>query len=357
MKREEISRAVGEIDASYIEEAAEKETIRPRKLRRGSMLSLAACAAIVIVAGAALHGTLEADITAGNSGGEAAQAEDGSAQAAETDGNVDSSGTDSSGMMPDQKEEKRALVFNEAALRPAVGGLYELDATEFIPMEQKELLAYFQAELPIPEIIPDLRPVSPEEPMGIYGREQRLDAVYRDMSSFVFANDDGSRRAGMTLSKVSHAVDVEADLTEEGPLHLMNVNGRELVVFQDSQTADRTVFYVQWMQADTGWRVWSTGLSDKEFLQLLSTLVMPENQLGNHSCEGELLAIDQTARHVWIQPENGNGIGVNLPERIDMDTLCLYDHARVTWRGEPATLGNVWAEQMVDFTPLKGVQP
>ncbi len=353
MKREDISRAVGDIDAAYIEEASEKETAKEKNRWFKPTLALVACAAIAVTAVLTLRGG--SDPTTGNADGSAAIAENSDIAMGQGVGDDAQEAADE--ILTDQDKEKQAVSCNEASIRPAVTGLYDLQEDDFVPLDEHELLDYYQAALPVAEILPELYPAAREQEAGIYCRGQERAAVYHDMNRFAFSSADGGQQVTVTLSRANHAPTVAIDPAEEGSLRLTSVNGRELVVFRDSRQAGKPVFYVQWMQEDTGWQVWTSGVTEEAFMKLLSAIVNPANIPNINDCEGELLVIDKGAHHVWIKPENGNSIGVNLPKDFDMEALCLHDRVRVVWRGEPATLGCVWPGQLEEFTPLKGEQP
>lgn len=352
MKREDISRAVGDIDTAYIEEAAEE----PHHSRRPWVkwaLPLAACflliCAAVLPTGVPADGAPppnggtpvsgEADGAPPSNGGTAVSGEADSAAKIETDEEI----------VPecdtDQREAVcRQLRFNDARLL-AVSGDINLSAEDFVPMSRAELLAYFGTALPVSQALPSLRPLSPEPAdYGLY--RSSGGEIYRDGNAFPFVSGDGSQRVDILLSKASHYVCVTPEPTEDEALHFTAVNGRDLAVFRDGGT-----LYVEWMQSGVGWRVQAQGLSDEDFVQLLTVLVKPVEHVPEQTLTGRIQTLDPYAHALWVAAEDGSGgVRVELPADTQMDTLQLGDRVTVTWTGECATLQTVWAEQLVDLS-------
>ena len=53
-----------------------------------------------------------------------------------------------------------------------------------------------------------------------------------------------------------------------------------------------------------------------------------------------------------LAPQYSRGYGVNLPSGYSTDGYSLGDRVEVTYRGEPATIRTIWAEQFVDVKSL-----
>ena len=366
MKREKISRALGEIDTAYIEEAAQEPDHRkkPGKHWTKVMLPMAACVAIILTAALYLpHRLPDAEQTGMNQNGQenhTASSENLMEPAKDqTDRDKKESLEHDSDLCFEVR--KTALQSNDAVLYPAAQCEIELLAEDFVPMSRDELLDYFDAVLPVSEVLPELQPAAANDTAetqlpehGIYCRNRGTGAVYHDLSSFRFANADGSKQLGITLSKTGHHVDVQPCVLKSEPLDFTEVNGRELVVFRNVGQECDMDFYVEWMQNGVGWRVGAAGLHEKEFYRVLQTLVIPEEPIVQHRITGELIAIDPYAHSVGVCPEQGLVIRVLLPEDVELEDLTLSDKVTVTWNGEPALLQTVWKEQLVEFTPLKG---
>lgn len=348
MKREDISRAVGDIDTEYIEEAADEEPHRKHGAPWKWALTAAACVALVLTA--ALYQTDRRPMSQGSGENASAGA---AADCSESQPELDSDGDETcapESAAPDT--EKGALPeFNDAILHPAVGSTIQLLADDFVPLSQEELLTYFQTELPISDILPELYPFAQEDtpPSGVYRSGGGRGETYYDRSRFSYANLEGSQQLQILLSRVSHGQNVQPQLLTDGRLRFTPVNGRRLAVFRDGDT-----LYVEWMQHDVGWRVRADGLPGETFYQLLTQLVEPAELTEQQSLTGQLRVIDPQAHTVAVQPEQGRGVQVRLPQDFAMDQLHLYDRVTVTWQGECASLGAVWTEQLLEFTPQKG---
>lgn len=355
MKREDISRAVGDIDTAYIEEAAEE----PDQKKMGKpwmkrVLPIAACVTLVLTSAWFLWQR----VPLGQAGAAAQDSLCGSIGDCQenTDMSPDS-GTDGAAPETDNTSKDQAasqtVQFNDAHLRPVAGGEIELLAEDFVPMSREELLTYFDTTLPISQMLPELRPLSPSQmdlwPYGLYRRNGG--EIYHDQTIFPFANSDGSKQVQIQLSKVRHMAGVVPELREDGVLHRTAVNGRELTVFRDR---DSGVLYVEWLQNGVGWRVWAAGLTEETFYQLLVGLVEPMDPRPTQTLSGQVFGIDPRAHTVWVVPEDGSGMMVELPADCSMEKIQMYDRVQVIWQGEPATLQTVWKEQLTEFTVLKG---
>lgn len=338
MKREDISRAVGDIDTAYIEEAAGE----PHHSRRPWVkwaLPLAAC--FLLICTAVLPAGVPGDSDPPSNGGTAVSGEADSAAKIETDEEI----------VPEYNTESEEAVycqlrFNDARLL-AVSGDIDLSAEDFVPMSRAELLAYFGTALPVSQALPSLRPLFPEPAdYGLY-RSSR-GQIYRDGNAFPFVSGDGSQRVDILLSKASHYACVTPEPTEDETLCFTPVNGRDLAVFRDGGT-----LYVEWMQSGVGWRVQAQGLSEEDFVQLLTMLVKPVEHVPEQTLTGRIQTLDPCAHALWVAAEDGSGgVRVELPADTQMDTFQLGDRVTVTWTGECATLQTVWAAQLVTFTTL-----
>ena len=340
MRREDISRAVGEIDTMYLEEAADEPQRRAaRKRRWKGVFPIAACFALVLTSVWVLSHDGSMELESSTEQAEHAARDD---QAA-SDG---SSYGDAAAGHVDQ------FLYNDAKLSPAPMQEVDLIGMKFVPMRREALLAYFETELPVSEILPDLTQISSEQmreegmSYGLYQKEHG--EVFYDENCFSFVDAEGSVRVDIRLSKVRHSAGVQPEIS--GTLRTTTVNGRALTVFRDR---DRGILHVEWMQHGVGWRICADGLEDPEFYQLLAGLVEPTAAAAEQSLAGRIEVLDPQAHAVWIVPEHGASMRVELPENFDMESIRLFDEVRVTWQGEPATLQTVWAEQLTEFEVQK----
>lgn len=345
MKREDISRALGDIDPAFVEEAADQPPGRrpaPGFLRWA--MPVAACVGVVLLVVWGPSPAVDGQETcAGQSTAEMAQASSGTAQPP----------ADSSGIGAPENEAERdqyknmsgSLVCNHARLQPAVHGEVDLKGGDFVPMDRGALLDYYGVELPIPQVLPDLDPLDGPEEQGLWRQEDGQ--VYRDSNGFSFANAAGDRQVELVLSKASHFVQVLPQLLDGETLQFTPVNGLYLAVFQGDGT-----LYTEWMQGEVGWRLSAHGLTHGEFYRLLAALISPVEPEPEHSLTGEIGVIDPVARSLWLDPPEGRSIRVQLPQGVPMEDLKLGDRATVTWRGECATLDTVWAQQLMEWRVL-----
>ena len=341
MTSEQLYEALGEIDDNDIQDA--HQPVRRRRIRHWA--ALAACLALVLAAGVWWnwnHG----------SGSESAPAEDAADGSAALPSTGDVGDLSDGNCIPGEPEEdsfKTELVCNDARLAPAAMNLYELDAADFVPMSRGELLDYYQAELPMEDLFPELKQIPAQETWGIYRRDQGSGAVYYD--AICLAYTDGVRRVELTLSRASHAFQVLPEPVEKGKLEPTQVNGRQLYVFRDGNQ-----LYTSWMEGQTGWQLLTTGLSEADFSLLLSQMVTPGDDTDLRTQEGEPIAIDPQARRLALKAADGTILGVRLPEDLEPEEYRLSDRVRVEWRGEPATLGTVWAGQLENIESLEGAE-
>lgn len=325
-----FSQAMCEVDDRYYEEAA---GYRRRRYRWVKFASLAACAAVVLaVSSASLQ----------RHPGQTPPEDD---PPAVTQG-------DSQG---DAAGQAVTVHINESGAPSAVTGNICLGGDDYAPMTYEALLAYFDVSLPISETLPGFARQSGG--FGVYATEDR--GVYYDGNSILFASADGTRRVCVGLAKVwKHTYDL-LDLTGD-TLAFTEINGRDLALFHYTAEDGADCYYAEFLQNDVAFLVGSENLSLGEYVKCLEALVeQGQGDAGDtRTITGTITAVDPYANHLGIllcgdgAPPYSRGYGIELPEGYSAGDWALGDLAEVTYRGEPATICTIWAEQIVEIRPL-----
>lgn len=347
MKREELSKALDQLDPSYIEEAADGPIRRPQSRRwLRAALPLAACLLLVLLSPFIQQKDREGEISGEQSGG----AEQSASGIAEPDQGHHGLVGGGNPMPGEPSGESGALTLNEVLGSAGADGTQsniELLAEDRVPMTTEELLAYYGVSLPVPALLPGFQLVEGQE-KGIF-RSQNGD-VYEDTNQFRFEDAESGRALTVCLSKARHWTGERYELA--GPLAFSQVNGRMLAVFLiEGQLC------TQWYENGLRWNLTGEGLSPEDYGWVLEALISHGEGKDGQSMTGVLSVIDPGNRMVFIQAGSGPALGVTLPERVDMTGLHLDDSVTVRWRGEPATCLHVWPEQVLEFTVEKGDIP
>ena len=241
------------------------------------------------------------------------------------------------------------LALNEIAPPQVVTGGIDLSGEDYTAMTVEELLAYYGAELPIAQAFPEFT-LDPGG-YGIYQREEG--GVYYDGNLLVFSDGEGTRRMTVGLGKVTKRIYDLFTLSGD-ELRFTAVNGRELAVFHYTDETGQSCYYTEFLQGDVAFLVGGENLSPGVYGQLLQLLVEEKQEEGTtHTISGRITAVDPYANHIGITldeaaaPQHSRGYGVDLPEGMSAEEYALGDWVEVTYRGEPATICTIWAEQLV----------
>ena len=327
-----FSEAMSELGNKYYEEAANYHCKKHGWIK---FTSLAACAAIVLAVSFAALWKLPSQTT----------------PQPEYDPPIITNPDNQSG----NPEQAISLNVNEIETPNVVSANISLGADDYTAMSYKELLKYFDTSLPVTETLPYLTLQSKD--FAIFQSENR--DVYYDGNSVVFQNSDGTQSVNIVLSKVfKHTYDI-FDLSDD-ELKFTDVNGRELAVFYYKSENGADCYYAEFFQDDVAFIISSENISAEDYAKCLQALVNKTQQSSNsvHTITGEIMAIDPYANHIGIRldedkaPEYSRGYGIDLPDGQSADGYSLGDRVEVTYRGEPATILTIWAEQLVDIKLL-----
>lgn len=313
MTSKQFSEALGEIDSRYLEEALGAGEGRSR-LRWRRAAALAACAALILVA-----------ILVPPRLGYREE------------------------VVP-PREETIALRLNKI---DGVGGgqnLFDLAGEDFIPMSYEELLSYFQVTLPIEEVCPSLSLMEEDSGFGRFASDSR--GTYFDGNTVVFSDKIGQKQVFIGLQKAWKCSNGVYGLAEES-LQFTTINGRDLAVFRYQDEDGSDCCYMEFVQNDVAFFVRIRNLSREETARCLQALVEEQQDGGEiHTITGEVNAVDPYRNHVGIHWEEGSdheGYGVDLPKEISPESYSLGDKVKVTYRGEPALINTILAQQLVEI--------
>ena len=328
-----FSEAMSEVSDKYYEEA---ENYHCKKYRWVRFTSLVACAAIVA---AAVLGTLWK------------QAPGQLVPQPGYDPPIIISPDDPS----DNPEQIISLNVNEIEEPKVVSGNISVGVDDFTAMSYEELLTYFDTSLPISETLPYL--TLQNEGFGIHQSEDH--DIYYDENCVVFQNADGTQNISIDLSKVfQHYSDVLTVSADE--LQFTEINGRDLAVFHYTNETGADCYHTEFLQNDVAFVVCSENISADDYAKCLQVLVekAPQGSGSVHTVTGEIIATDPYANSIGIYldeeqaPQCSGGYGIDLPSGYSTEGYSLGDRVEVTYRGEPATIRTIWAEQFVDIQLL-----
>lgn len=327
-----FSEAMSEVNDKYYEEAANYHC---KKRGWVKFTSLAACAAIVLAVSFATLWKLPSQTT----------------PQPEYEPPIITNPDNQS----DNPEQGISLNVNEIEAPNVVSANICLGADDFTAMSYKELLKYFDTSLPITETLPYLTLQS--ENFGIFQSEDR--DIYYDGNLVVFQNSDGTQSINIELSKVfKHTYDVFTLSADE--LQFTEINGRELAVFHYTDENGADCYYTEFLQNDVAFMVGSENISAEDYGKCLQVLVekAQQNSGSVNTITGEIGVIDPYANHIGVRldkeqaPEYSSVYGIDLPDGQSAEDYSSGDRVEVTYRGEPATILTIWAEQLVDIKLL-----
>ena len=331
MNGERFLAALNEVGDKYY---AEAENYRSKGGRWRGTAALAACAALALAISLAALRQLP--------GQEQIWPDGDGPVAAEPDSGGD-------GLLPDIP-----LAVNEIAQPQVVTGGIDLSGEDYAAMTAEELLAYYGVELPVTEYFPSFA-LEPGE-YGVYGTEER--GIYYDGNYLVFADEEGNQSLWIGLGKVTKRPYDLFTLTDD-ELQFTEVNGRELAVFHYTDEVGQSCYYTEFLQGDVAFLVGGENLSPELYGRLLQLLVEEKQEEGTiHTVSGRISVVDPYANHIGITldedaaPQYSRGYGIDLPEGMNAEEYALRDRVEVTYRGEPATICTIWAEQLVGITKL-----
>lgn len=255
----------------------------------------------------------------------------------------------------DDTEQVVILNINEITAPDAVISNIALWGDDYTAMSYEELLTYFDVSLPISQALPYLTLQSKN--YGIYQSEDR--DIYYDGNAVVFRSSDGTQSINLVLSKVfKHTSDV-FDLSED-ELKFTDINGRELAIFHYENENGAECYYAEFLQDDVAFIISSENISAEDYAKCLQVLVskIPQSSSSVRTITGEIIAIDSNTNHIGICLDEDQALqysrvyGIDLPDGLSVDGYSLGNRVEVIYKGEPATILTIWAEQFVDITLL-----
>ncbi len=343
-----FSEAMNEVGDRYYEEA---EHYRYQKHRLVKFTSLAACAAIIFTVSVSflwkqLPGQPKPQPEVDPP---MAESPDDSLNATENPDDSLDAAENPNGSSENPKEAAR-IPINEIDAPKAVTSNIALMVDDYVPMTYEKLLTYFDVSLPITETLPYLTLQSDD--FGIYQSEEG--DIYFDGNTVVFESSDRTQSMRIVLAKVfQHTYDL-FDLNEE-ELRFADINGRELAIFHYTENDGADCYYTEFLQEDVAFLVDSQNIPVEDYVGFLQSLVHKTQQdaEANKTVAGEITVVDPYANHIGILLDEEKAskysrvYGIDLPDGQSAEEYSPGDRVEVTYIGEPATIGTIWAEQLV----------
>lgn len=141
---------------------------------------------------------------------------------------------------------------------------FDLNQNDYVVMSVSE---YYGTNI-YPEVPSDLKAWQEEEnQVGIYKENGGKGKVYYDVNILNYSNDDFSRSLNIEISKDSMPITDCAFFDEVKEKSL--INGTEVAIGK----ADDGYYYAQFMFKSVGFRIIGEGLSENEFVSVLSSLI------------------------------------------------------------------------------------
>jgi len=226
-----------------------------------------------------------------------------------------------------------------------------LSGEDFISMTYAEMLSYYGIDLPIEEAFPSLSLTGYDSGYGVYQNSER--GTYYDGNIVSFENPDGAQTLRITLTKAFHHPYDIFTLTSE-QIGFTTVNGHDLSVFSYIDEEGSQRFYVELLQNGVGWYIDASGISEEDFLRILMTVVSEassDDTQGTAVLYGTIRSVDTYANRIGVRPDGEELVySVSLPSNISAGDYALDDHVIVTYEGEPATIKNIWPQQLVSVS-------
>lgn len=240
------------------------------------------------------------------------------------------------------------------APQPAAYQQVALPGDDYVSMTYTELLAYYGIEPLIEAAFPDLFRVDNPDGYGIFQNSER--GAYYDANSISFESLDNTRTLNIMLTKAYHHPYDIFTLTSE-QINFTAVNGHDLSVFSYIDEEGRQRFYVELLQNGVGWYIDASGINEEDFLRILMTVVSEAsgNDIqGTAVLYGTVRSVDTYANRISVRPDGEELVySVSLPSNISASDYALDDHVIVTYEGEPATIKNIWPQQLVSVSFAK----
>ena len=238
--------------------------------------------------------------------------------------------------------------FNFATVSDMVIAEIALMYEDFTELTYEKLLDYYGVQLSIENLFPTF---TRQEPENVYGIYRRGADVYYDKNYITFSNDTGTEKLTIAFSKAAHRPNDSLSIVEE-QLHFTKINGHQIAVFQYMDENDISHYYAELLQNDTGWYVDASGINEDDFLRVLLSIVTPTTFQETQTITGTPIAIDSFAGYIGMQTKDNRVIGICLPNTISADHYTLIDRITVTYKGEPANINTIWAQQLIDISTV-----
>ena len=336
MKRETLSKAVGDIRTDYIEEAADARLPAKQNTALRRWLPLAACLVLVLTAGAVILNHSNAYEECAPQAPEAAESPDMSDAVDSALGNESSEPPKSCFLLP-----KNPLQFVPNPLENL--GMVDLGEAESVGAE--ELADYYGVSLPLSPLLSEYGLSLKEEEHYLY---QKDGTVFLDQNRFLYEGDGCTVSVGLsregTMLLPSYALSTDLPKT----LEFTDFNGRKLAVFSYEESGTEHL-YLEWKQAGLCWRLDAAGLPQNEFLALVYDLLLPAEEPAEiHSFTGTVTVSDPGAELLALTSEDGEHLSLQMGDLTPPDAFGKT--FTVTYRGEPALLETLLAPQIISLT-------
>lgn len=142
---------------------------------------------------------------------------------------------------------------------------FNLHSDDYVPMNKKQIIEYYGIDI-FPDVPSDLNE-SDENSYGIYKRNGSKGEVYFDMTILNYSNGDFSRSVNIEFQTGSLPPSCYAffeDIKNESV-----INDEKVKIAQD----ENGYYYASFMHKNIGFRIIGEGLSQAEFISILSSLI------------------------------------------------------------------------------------
>ncbi len=138
---------------------------------------------------------------------------------------------------------------------------------DFITMDKDELKDYYGVDI-FPDVPSDLK--EKETRLGIFKRNG-TDEIYHDVNNLYFTDDASGRTVSLACSKGKMP---HEDTVVEGKSNKKSlINGTEVFIFIITGDISKGDYMAEFMYKNTGFRVFAHGLTEKEMIDVLSSLI------------------------------------------------------------------------------------
>lgn len=172
---------------------------------------------------------------------------------------------------PEKQPYQNTIVINKYDESVSSDMYISLMLDDFVEMSRNEVCEYYGTNV-FPEVPSDL--VCWDEfkghRYGIYKREKGKGEIYHDQNDITYSNDDVSKSINIKVARGKFPFICCMYLMKD-EMKASEINGIEVYIGQDTDMTE--VYYAEFMYNNTGFYVFTDGLTEDETVAVISSLI------------------------------------------------------------------------------------